>query len=136
MAVIAETAVALRIVGDDLVVEEITRWLGKQPTHCAAKGDVRIGKSERQTVARSGIWMLDASDSSPGDLSAQIVNLLSNLPADLALWRKLNERFKCNLSCGLFMQEGNEGDELSSEVLNMIAARGLRLGLDIYGPMS
>jgi hypothetical protein len=136
MAVIATTAVGLRIVGDDLVVEEITRWLGKQPTHCAAKGDVRIGKSERQTVARSGIWTLNAADCSPGDLSAQIVNLLSNLPADLALWRKLNEQFKCDLFCGLFMREGNEGVELSGEALNMIAARGFRLGLDIYGPMS
>ncbi len=54
---------------------------------------------------------------------------------DLDVWSDIIRRYSCDLFCGLFMSEGNEGADLAPEMLAMLGARGLRLGLDIYGPV-
>ena len=51
---------------------------------------------------------------------------------DPSVWLDLTCRFRCDVFCGLFVTEGNEGAELHPRVLSMLVDRGLRLGLDIY----
>jgi hypothetical protein len=70
----------------------------------------------------------------PGDLNAQITELLSGLTADLSVWRDLTRRYRGDLFCGLFMDEGKEGVELTPSTLAAMGARGLLLDLDIYEP--
>ncbi len=127
---IARTTVSLRITGDALDPEEITRLLGIEPTRCTCKGDVRRIASGREVIAQVGSWVLSAD--TPDGLDAGIVALLGRLPNDPAVWRDLNESYRCDMFCGLFMQDSNEGAELQPQVLSMLGDRGLRLGLDIY----
>ncbi|WP_299660120.1 DUF4279 domain-containing protein [Methylobacterium sp.] len=131
MPELARISVGLRIFGEALDPDEITRLLGVEPTGCARRGDTHRTASGREVVARSGSWRLDAG--LPGDLNTQISALLTKLPSDPIIWRKLSEHYECDVFCGLFMREGNEGTELSPLVMSMLAIRGLRLGLDIYG---
>ncbi|PZQ15969.1 MAG: hypothetical protein DI565_09140 [Ancylobacter novellus] len=80
-------------------------------------------------------WHLAAKDRTPGDLEAQILELLSKMTYDLSIWREMSSRYKCDVFCGLFMTEGNEGMSLQPATLSMLGERGLQLGLDIYGPI-
>lgn len=125
------TTVGLRVVGDTLDPDEITRLLGIVPTGSARKGDVRRTAADREVTAQSGSWRLDADV--PGDLNTQIGSLLSELPSNPIIWRELTHDYECDVFCGLFMREGNEGVVLTPEVMSMLVVRGLRLGLDIYG---
>lgn len=130
MPELARTTVSLRLFGDALDPAEITRLLGVEPTGCARMGDTRRTASGRAVVARCGSWRLDAGV--PGNLSTQIGALLAALPSDPSIWRELTQRYRCDVFCGLFMREGNEGTELQPHVLSMLGDRGLRLDLDIY----
>jgi hypothetical protein len=82
-----------------------------------------------------GSWLLSIDDCSPGDLDGQTRALLAMVTDDLDVWSDIIRRYSCDLFCGLFMSEGNEGADLAPEMLAMLGARGLRLGLDIYGPV-
>jgi hypothetical protein len=134
MPELARTKVALRVAGDDLDPQEVTRLLGAEPTSCARKGETRRSASGRETAARTGIWLLSVEPPSPGDLNAQVRALLARVTGDLSVWRDLSRRHRCDVFCGLFLRDGNEGAELAPETLTMLGERGLALGLDIYGP--
>src|SRR5262249_39835996 len=56
----------------------------------------------------------------------------SSLSKDLSIWRSL-AKYRPNLFVGLFLQESNEGIEISPQSLSLLAERGIMLGLDIYG---
>ena len=134
MAAIARTLASLRIIGDDLDPNEITKMLGAAPTQAARMGERRAGKSGREIVARTGSWRLEAAEREPGDLDAQLREIFAQVTSDLAVWSELRRHFRCDLFCGLFLDDGNESLDLEPETLGLIAARGLRLCLDIYGP--
>jgi hypothetical protein len=54
------SAAALRIIGDDLLPEEITLILGCQPTSANVKGRVIPGKKTgRERISRTGGWHLE-----------------------------------------------------------------------------
>ena len=80
------------------------------------------------------MWALEAGDATPENLDQQVVELLSKLSADLAVWRALSQRFAIDLYCGLFMEHSNEGAEISAATLKALGERGIALGLEIYGP--
>jgi hypothetical protein len=129
---ISRTRASLRIFGDDLDPDEISALLGALPNSSATKGEISVDKRGIERTARTGRWLLQVAHRQPGDLDGQIVELLSLLTPDTAVWRSLVARFEANIFCGLFMKESNEGFELRPETLEMIGSRGLRLGLDIY----
>jgi len=134
MAAVYETLTSLRIFGDDLDPDEISALLGASPTSSAKKGEDRVNRDGiKRGVERTGRWLLEAVPRQPEDLDSQIVELLSPLTGDIAVWRSLVTRFKADIFCGFFMEESNEGLELRPETLEMMGARGLSLGLDIYG---
>ncbi|WP_082173226.1 DUF4279 domain-containing protein [Methylobacterium platani] len=95
MPELARVTVALRIFGDGLDPDEITRLLGIEPTGLARKGDVHHTASGREVVARSGFWRLNAGV--PGSLNTQIGALLTKLTSDPTIWRELTERYECDV---------------------------------------
>jgi len=133
MAVISRTVATLRIMGDDLDPDEVTRLLGVEPTVSALAGDVHPTRSGRKVTARTNSWLLEAEAVSSGGLDDRIADLLAPLPSDPAVWRELSRHFRCDVFCGLFVDGGNAGAGLRPEVLAMLGERGLRLELDIYG---
>ncbi len=124
------TSVTLRLFGDDLDPDEVSRKLGGQPTLARRKGDVIPDETKR--VAETGSWLLSSERQSKNTLESQIEALFNRLTADVAVWRDLAGRYHADLFCGLWSEAWNRGLELSPEVVAAIGERGLRLGLDIY----
>lgn len=137
MACISRSAATLRISGDDLVPDDITRLLGASPTHAQTKGDKIVGKKTGNVrVARFGMWRLQAPKYKPEDIDGQIAMIFDQLTNDLSVWESISRRYKMDLFCGLFMECTNEGMELPPQSLFLLGSRGITIGLDIYGPVS
>lgn len=133
MAVLCGSVASLRFFGDDLDPDELTRLLGCQPTKSERKGEEIVGKvTGSKRTARSGGWRLSAERREPGDLDAQISEIFDGLTNDMSIWQDLTSRFRADVFCGLFMEEGNEGISLSNETLQRLAERGLTIDFDIY----
>jgi len=112
MAELARAVAGLRVIGDDLVPEEI----GAAPTKAQRKGEALPSKGGVRT-ARTGIWRLSAPDTEP---------------ADLDHWKSLADRYRIDLFCGWFMREANEGIEVSPTTLRALGDRHIALSLDLY----
>lgn len=106
------------------------------PTRSVEKGQEIVGRNTgRVRIAKTGSWHLSAEDSEPGDLSSQVLDLLGGLNPDSEVWIELGRRFEIDIFAGLFMENWNEGEVLSSEAMYELGRRGISLGLDIYGPV-
>lgn len=132
MATVNETQATLRIMGEDLLPDHITELLGHKPTSEQVKGQV-FKKNGKERIARSGMWRLEASNRTPGDLDAQIAEIFSQLTEDLSVWKTISERYRLDLFCGLFMGKWMEGISISSASLLILGEREVEIGLDIYG---
>jgi hypothetical protein len=133
MGLLQQTKASLRIFGDDLNPDELTRLLCCNPTDCQSKGDEIVGKSGRTRIAASGRWSLKAPVQQPGNLNAQIAWLMSAVNSDIEVWKSIAARYKVDLFCGLFMDHWNDGESISCESLSALGARHIQLDLDIYG---
>ncbi|AZV79458.1 DUF4279 domain-containing protein [Parasedimentitalea marina] len=132
MATICETAASLRVIGDELDPDEVTRLLAGDPDNAQRKGAVIQMSGESQRIAQTGIWRKKVERRCPGDLDGQIVKLLTDLTDDLEAWAHLSEDCRVEFFCGLFMENGNEGIRLKSETIMMLAERHIALDFDIY----
>jgi len=136
LGVLSEARVGLRFRGDDLDPDEISQLLGCQPTRGQRKGEGRVLASGKTVIAKTGGWQLDATIAKPGDLDAQVTELLSQLTTDLSVWSQLTARYAVDLFCGFFMEGGDEGLVVDASTLAELGARGIELGLCLYGPDS
>jgi hypothetical protein len=137
MGRIRKSVVGLRIIGDDLIPNEITALLGTSPTCAIVKGETGkhiVGpKVGDVRVARSGMWTLDASDRQPEDMNSQIQEILSRMTDDLSVWQSITRRFRVDLFCGLWLTGCDDGMTLSPQSLAALGERGIELGVCIYG---
>jgi uncharacterized protein DUF4279 len=128
-----ESKATLRIVGEALIPDEVTRVLGCTPTHARRKGDIMRGKrTGRERISPIGIWYLDAEARDSADLERQIAEILDRVTPDLGVWTELSRTFHVDLFCGLFMERANEGLALSPSTLAALGNRGIELSFDIY----
>lgn len=135
MAQVAKSQAGLRIIGDDLIPDEVTELLGCPPTAAQFKGEeLVVPKTGRVRIAKFGMWRLRATVCQPEDLDGQVSELLDQLSDDPDVWNNLASRFKMDLFVGFFLQDTNEGCVVSPETLHKLGQRGIALGLDIYGP--
>jgi ribosomal protein L19 len=137
MSAIHHSIVTLRLYGDDLVPEEITRLLGARPTNACMKGEgkQRVGiKVGDERIAKTGMWRLCASDREPEDIDGQIREIFSQISGDVAVWQDLTKKYRVNLFCGLFMTQTNDGLSISPESMAILAERGIELWFDLYAP--
>jgi hypothetical protein len=132
MATLASSKATLRVMGDSLVPDEVTRALGANPSTSQSKGEELHGKDGRVRIARFGMWRLHATETSPADFDAQVREILAKLTSDLSVWSDLSTRFDIDLFCGWFMEQENEGLGVSPETLQRLGERGIHLSLDIY----
>lgn len=109
MGAIDHSVATLRFFGDDLVPDEITLSLGAKPTASCRKGQELLGRRTGTVrIAKTGSWRLSADPRQPGDLDAQIMEILGRLTQDLSIWESLS-RFQPDLFCGQFMGSSNDG---------------------------
>ena len=123
----------LRVFGDDLDPDEVTRALGVPPTASHRKGELHEPAPGRAYPRKHGSWRLASARDAPS-LEAAVAGLLDILTPDLARWRDLTSRFTVDVFCGVFLRESNRGFELSPALARALADRHLTIGIDIYGP--
>src|ERR1043165_9657128 len=97
--------VSLRVFGEKLDPNEISRILRCEPTSQTKKGEVIVGPLARQRIASFGRWLLDSVEDEGMDLEEQIFKLLSRVSSDLEIWKELTKKYKVDLFCGLFLDE-------------------------------
>jgi hypothetical protein len=132
MPELKKSSMTLRIMGDDLVPEEITNLLGAAPTFAHFKGEtIVIRKTEKTRIANFGTWQIRAADREPGNLNAQIGEILSKTSVDLAVWQSIAKRFQVSLFCTLYMEGGDEGLTISPQSLAALGARNIGMGLNM-----
>jgi len=136
MAGIGKTKASLRVIGDDLIPDDITNELGGFPSFSHAKGEVIVGQSGAERVTKFGMWRLEADVEIPGDLDRQIEAIFGELTENLDSWAYISDSYRVELFCGLFLSGGNEGIEISSENLRMLGERNIEIQFDIYAPDS
>lgn len=132
MAKIFESAATLRIMGDNLHPEDITRSLGREPDRAEKKGDRNPLKNGRDRIAKTGSWERTIERKRPGNLDEQIAGLLTGLTENLSVWTALSSKFEVQIFCGLFLREYNEGLYISAETTKMLGSRGIALDFSIY----
>ena len=124
---------ALRIGGDSLKPDAISRVLGCSPTLGYVKGQIEPSKW-KAVVRKTGGWHLDAAEQQPGNLDAHVAELFGRVNTDLTVWATLSREYEIDLFCVYFMSETDEGLEVSVETLKVLGDRGIKLGLSIYMP--
>lgn len=129
--------VSLRIFGDDLEPDGISRILNCEPTSKTKRGEISVGRvTGIRRVAPIGSWLLDSAEDESVDLEEQVLTLLSRVSRDLNVWKELAQKYKVDLFCGLFLDEFNRSCWLTQKVLKEMSERNLKIGFDIYAPAS
>lgn len=134
MVLLHQTATSLRLCGDDLDPDEITRALRHLPDMGARIGAICHAAGGIDRRARTGTWLRSVDRTSTSDLDARIAELLAPLTNDMGVWKRLTACFKADVFCGFFLKESNEGISLGPQTLAALGSRGLIPALDIYDP--
>ncbi len=131
-------SVTLLIRDDDLVPEELTALLGRNPDHAVRKGETFIsrGRAGHEVTAKTGMWLAGSGWRAPPNIDEQITDLLRSLPDSLSLWNDLTKRFDCYVTVGLYFDDDSwtGGIVLEAETLRMLGERGLAIDFDMYAP--
>lgn len=134
MAAIARVRVSLRVFGDSLEPEEVSALLGRDPTRCHRKGDPlgSSGGGSSGGVEPTGAWILDSPLPDKVEIEEHLETLLAPLSSDPDEWEQLTSRFSASILCSAFMDQYNEGFELSPRAAQSVAERGLVIAFDLY----
>jgi hypothetical protein len=124
---------ALRIGGDSLKPDAISRLLGSRPTLAYVKGQIEPSKG-KAIIRETGGWHLDAAEQQPGNLDAHVAELFGRVNNDLSAWATLSGEYKIDLFCVYFMSEADGSVEVSAQTLKVLGDRGIKLGLRTYAP--
>jgi hypothetical protein len=131
MPFLHHSCAALRITGDSLNPEAISRLLGCSPTLGHVKGQIEPSKG-KPIVRETGTWQLDAAGQQPGNLDAHVAELFGRVNNDLSAWATLSGDYKIDLFCAYFMGEADEPLQASAWTLKALGDRGIKLGLRVY----
>jgi hypothetical protein len=131
MAAIGRVRASLRVFGESLDPDEVSALLGRPPTRQHRKGDKIEGKGG-YAVEPTGAWILDSPLSEKIELEEHIEVMLASLSNDMDEWSSLTDRFSASILCSLFLDQYNEGFELSPRIAQALSERGLVAAFDIY----
>ena len=127
---IARVRVSLRVFGDSLEPEEVSALLGRKPSRCHRKGDKSSTNSS--SIEPTGAWIVDSLLSEMAEIEDHVEALLLPISNDSDEWASLTSRFSASILCSAFLDQYNEGFELSPRLAQSLADRGLVIAFDIY----
>ncbi|MDJ0951106.1 MAG: DUF4279 domain-containing protein [Alphaproteobacteria bacterium] len=129
------TEVTLALHGDDLDPPEITRRIGREPTHAHRRGEPSEGPKVKIPY-KSGAWLLTVDVEAPEGPEEATEELLDLLPDDQGLWQELSERYDMYFSYGIFFDGVNRGFTLSADLQRRLATYHADLSFDLYSNQS
>ena len=130
---IARVRVSLRVFGDSLEPDEVSALLGRPPTRSHRKGDQSTSATQSGTLLEpTGVWILDSGLSEKSEIEEHVEALLSAVSNDSDEWSSLTSRFSASILCSTFLDQYNEGFEISPRLAQSLADRGLVIAFDIY----
>jgi hypothetical protein len=133
MPFLHHSCAALRIAGDSLNPDAISRLLDCRPTLGFVKGQIEPSKG-KPIVRETGGWQLDAVGQQPGNLDGHVAELFGRVNNDLSAWATLSGEYKIELFCVYFTREADEPVWASPGTLKALGDRGVTLDLRIYSP--
>jgi len=122
--------IELRVSGDDLDPDRITRMLGVNPTLSARKGEA-VDVAGVPVTQSTGIWSYSLPASPEWELGDAIDTLLERLPHDPALWESLTGWASAAVVCGLYVHGVDRAAALPPDTLARLSERRLALNLRI-----
>lgn len=120
---------SLRICGDGLDLEGITRTLGLEPSHTHRKGQSR-GKHSRIPWTHD-IWIFDAPVDPSRPLEEHIMVLWDVLRPHIPYLRSLKSNFQLDIFCSYRSNSGTAGIEVDHRCLGLFIELEVPFGLSI-----
>jgi len=128
---VEKTKVSLALFGGDLDPPEITRMIGREPTHAHRRGEARPGPQYKVPYS-SGAWLFSVEVERPEGPDEATERLLDLLPSDERLWKDLSARYDLSFSYGVFFRGWSRGFTLSHRLLQRLVTYRARLDFDLY----
>jgi len=101
--------VSVRVAGDQLDPDVVSRALGTAPTFAARKGE-RRPSGGRDVFQRTGVWFVEFQGApEEWTLDEAIAALLDRLPADIAVWDEVAAQYGLDVFCGLYLRSWSRG---------------------------
>lgn len=128
-------SITLRIMGDTLDPDEVTRVLKHSPTISYRKGDdILRSDGTFMRPARSGRWSLKVTPESVPleDCCDAVEHILALFTCDAEAWRSLTIPHHADFFIGLRLDTKNRGIEISPKLMLLLGERGVKIGFDVY----
>ena len=127
--------IVFRIVGQDVLPDEVTQALGLKPDEAFKKGDSFYLKPERKHS--NGLWLLKSKVNESDAVEKHIVELLKCLKGkkESVKTYSYKDGVDVELFCGLFIDNEDEiwdGVKLDSNILIEIGSFGIDLNIQVY----
>jgi len=117
---------SLRIAGEGLDFDEISRTLGLTPTHQHRKGEPHGHGSRRQDV-----WIFDAPIDRERPLHEHIMALWDAVRSQIPYLRELKRKFDVNVFCGYRSNSPTAGFEVDHRCLGLFGELEVPFGISV-----
>ena len=91
-----------------------------------------MSATNSSAIEPTGAWILDSGLSEKSEIEDHVEALLSSVSNDNDEWASLTSRFSASILCSAFLDQYNEGFELSPRLAQSLSERGLVIAFDIY----
>jgi hypothetical protein len=118
----------LRIHGDNVPLEEISKRLGVKPSHVHRKGERR---GPRSPGYPDDAWHFQSSIAETEPLERHIETLWQIVRPEVGYLKALKERFKVDVFCGYRSNCDHAGFEVSHKCLELFAALEVPFGISV-----
>ena len=92
-----------------------------------------MSSAGKNVTKKTGAWLLEC-DTDTGDFDSQISQLFMRANISIDKWMVLSRQFEIDVYCGWFMNESNEGVEVSPHSLRGLSERNIQLSIEMYAP--
>ena len=125
----------MRISGEALEPEEISRLLALNPTRTHSRGEPRSRQGKGAEIAwRDSLWLLQSPLDAGADPAEHLKWLLGVLEPKNSLIKTLSQDYQVDLFCGFSSASGQGGFILDAGTLRRLADLSIPLIIDLYPP--
>jgi len=130
---IRKISIRLIIWDFDCQPEEITNYLGIQPSEIRIKGETRlVGKIKHPMLNKMNAWIIESDLPKSAEPDKHIENILNKIRPHKNKFIELAKKYDADLSFGIFWDYCNPGITFDKEILKEFAELNIEVGFDMY----